>query len=124
MIKIIVEYSDEQIYEFYTDNEGRLSVSSIKAIFPTANALKYAKDGKVRICNQVGDYFDTPENGWGDTTYFVNLTGNIGTPAIATQVASPAPVPISQHPRGIKYFDSSVSLPKLKEVFSFLLLFA
>ncbi len=54
------------------------------------NALRYNLDGATRICNQIGDIFEAPEDGWGERIYVANVVGQTVPPAAP---AAPAVVP-------------------------------
>ncbi len=71
-------------------------------MFPGVNALKYSLDGATRICNQLGDVFEAPEDGWGTRVY----TANMPVVAAAPRPRPPttqAPVRMSQqHMAGLQ----------------------
>ena len=91
------------------------------------NALKYKspESGTIRLCSKNGDIFEPPEDGWGSTIYFANITGSNSVPgpssaqatnniSITAAQAQQAPTfrgqaPFSHYGPGIQYNPATVA---------------
>lgn len=62
----------KEVLSFRSDEEGRLRYDKVKVIIPGIVALKYQIDGHIRIVNHLGEFFETPEDGWSKREYIAH----------------------------------------------------
>ena len=95
VVKVTSSENPSEVYEFSTNEEGELMAESVRAVFPAANAVKYKNErsGTIRVCNLFADCFESPDDGWGERTYTVNLApGGVVGMAGAPNGAGAGPV--------------------------------
>merc|ERR1712051_231505 len=75
-VRVAMSRNKLEVHEFPTDESGNLSITTVNAVYPGVNALKFTTETwAIRLCRKIGDIFEPPEDGWGDRLYIVHAPG-------------------------------------------------